>query len=80
MKTVEPCNLLIIDEQVIGKVLWSRQNVILQGECRDVYQYQIDINVNKLPDWALWSMQDAYGTNDSFGKKRIKSPIFWIMR
>lgn len=70
------CTFVIVDEKVIGKVLWSRQNVLFKEQYYDAYQYDIDTDVNQLPDWALLTMQDAYTTNKHGRTKAYQIPEF----
>jgi hypothetical protein len=57
------CTFVIVNDQVIGQVLWSRQNVSDGNEYFSAYQYRIDDTVRQLPDWTMHCLNDAYTRN-----------------
>jgi hypothetical protein len=59
------CTFIIANDTVIGRVLWSRQNEVKGPDQETVSTYQVDIKpIDRIPDWALLTLQNSYGTND----------------
>ena len=69
------CTFVIANNEVIGKVLWSKQYEGTLDHLDSCYMATIQ-EADRLPDWAiLTARDDAYGTND-FRRKTYALPAY----
>lgn len=59
------CTFVIVNEQVIGQVSWSRQYILDEQELSSQYRYEVDDTVTEIPDWAIHCLNDEYRLNAS---------------
>lgn len=65
------CTFVIVDEQVIGQVLWSRQLIQNEDGEFSTYQYRVDETVRQLPDWTMHCLSDEYARNSGPSATRL---------